>query len=94
MSDYQTRGWKSWHHHHALVMLASLFIMKQQMDNHSEVPLLSFRDARILVLLQVFGTPEDVELRLEQMAKRHYKRKLDIDYCYSKQARNHIFLSS
>jgi len=94
MSDYQTRGWKSWHHHHALVMLASLFIMKQQMDNHYEVPLLSFRDARILVLLQVFGTPEDVELRLEQMAKRHYKRKLDIDYCYSRQARNHIFLSS
>lgn len=94
MSDYQTRGWKSWHHHHSLVMLASLFIMKQQMDNHSDVPLLSFRDARILVILQVFGTPKDVEQRLEQMAKRHYKRKLDIDYCYSKQARNHIFLSS
>ncbi len=94
MSDYQTRGWKSWHHHHALVMLASFFIMKQQIDNHSDVPLLSFRDARILVILQVFGTPKDVEQRLEQMAKRHYKRKLDIDYCYSKQARNHIFLSS
>lgn len=94
MSDYQTRGWKSWHHHHALVMLASLFIMKQQMDNHSDAPLLSFRDARILVILQVFGTPKDIELRLEQMAKRHHKRKLDIDYCYSKQAQNQIFLSS
>lgn len=94
MSDYQTRGWKSWHHHHALVMLASLFIMKQKMDNHSNVPLLSFRDARILVIMQVFGTPKDIEQRLEQMAKRHQKRKLDIDYCYSKQAQNQIFLSS
>ncbi|HCC30953.1 MAG TPA: hypothetical protein DEQ03_13035 [Marinilabiliales bacterium] len=75
-------------------MLASLFIMKQQMDNHSDVPLLSFRDARILVILQVFGTPKDVEQRLEQMAKRHHKRKLDIDYCYRKQAQNQILLSS
>lgn len=94
MSDYQTQGWKSWHHHHALVMLASLFIMKQQMDNHSDVPLLSFRDARILVILQVFGTPKDIQLRLEQMAKRHHKRKLDIDYCYSKQAHNQVLITS
>jgi SRSO17 transposase len=94
MSDYQTQGWKSWHHHHALIMLASLFIMKQQMDNHSDVPLLSFRDARILVILQVFGTPKDIQLRLEQMAKRHHKRKLDIDYCYSKQAQYQGLITS
>jgi hypothetical protein len=43
MSDYQTRKWKSWQHHHSLIMLASLFIMKQQIDNQSEVPLLSFQ---------------------------------------------------
>lgn len=94
MSDYQTQGWKSWHHHNALIMLASLFIMKQQIDNHSNVPLLSFRDARILVVLQVFGTPKDVKLRLEQMEKRHIKRKLDIDYCYSKQAHNQSLITS
>ena len=94
MSDYQTQGWKSWHHHHALVMLASLFIMKQQMDNHSDVPLLSFRDARILVILQVFGTPKDIQLRLEQMEKRHHKRKRDIDYHHSKQAHNQTLITS
>lgn len=94
MSDYQTQGWKSWHHHHSLIMLASLFIMKQQMDNHSDVPLLSFRDARILVILQVFGTTKDVKLRLEQMEKRHLKRKLDIEYNYSKQAYNQSLLTS
>ena len=94
MSDYQTQGWKSWHHHHALIMLASLFIMKQQMYNHSDVPLLSFRDARILVILQVFGTPEDVKLRLKQMEKRHLKRKIDIDYSYSKQANNQLPITS
>jgi len=94
MSDYQTQGWKSWHHHHALIMLASLFIMKQQMYNHSDVPLLSFRDTRILVVLQVFGTPKDVKLRLEQMEKRHLKRKFDIDYCYSKRAQYQHLITS
>jgi len=90
MSDYQTRKWKSWQHHHSLIMLASLFIMKQQIDNQSKIPLLSFRDARILVVLQVYGTQEQVELRLEQMAKRHQKRQYDIDLSYRKQAINLI----
>jgi hypothetical protein len=60
--DHQTRGWKSWHYHHVLFMLASLFIMKQQMDNQSDAPLLRFRDARILVILQVIETSKDIKL--------------------------------
>ena len=86
MSDYQTRKWKSWHHHHALVMMASLFIMKQKMDNKEQVPLLSFRDARILIVLQLFGTPEQIETRVEQMEKRQTKRRNDILLKYKKQA--------
>ena len=94
MSDYQVRKWKSWHHHHSLIMLASLFIMKQEMENHPEVPLLSFRDARILVILQVFGTEKDVKRRLEQMHKRHKKRKYDIDFHYRKQREKERSLTS
>jgi SRSO17 transposase len=86
MSDYQVRKWKSWHHHHSLVMLASLFIMKQKMELKSQIPLLSFRDARILVILQVFGTENDVKIRLLQMEKRHKKRQNDIDLSYKKQS--------
>jgi SRSO17 transposase len=88
LSDCQTRKWKSWQHHHSLVLLSSLFIMKQQIENQSEVPLLSYRDARILVILQVFGTPEDVELRLRQMEKRHKKREYDMYINYMQQAFN------
>ena len=94
MSDYQTRKYKSWHHHHSLIMLASVFIMRQQIDNQTEVPLLSFRDARILVILQIFGTKQDVKLRLKQMEKRHEKRKYDIDRNYKKQAENQQNLTS
>ncbi len=94
MSDYQTRGWKSWHHHHALIVLASLLIMRQQIDNRNEVPLLSFKDARILVLLQVFATKKKIKKRLTQMEKRHEKRKKDIDRNFRKQAENQKILSS
>ena len=85
MSDFQTRKWKAWHHHHSLMLLASLFIMKQQIDNQEEAPLLSFRDARILIILQVFGTQEEIDLRLKQMEKRHEKRKYDIERYLKKQ---------
>ena len=94
MSDYQVRKWKGWHNHMSLVMLASLFIMKQKIENHQQVPLLSFRDTRILVILQIFGSKEDVKKRLEQMEKRHIKRKYDIELKYKKQAENQINLSS
>ncbi len=90
MSDYQTRKWKSWHHHHSLLMLASLFIMKQQIENQKEVPLLSFRDARILIILQVFGTQKEVEQRLVQMENRHKKRQYDIDFNIKKKSDNQL----
>lgn len=94
MSDYQTRKWKSWHHHHSLVMLASLFLMKQQIDNNETVPLLSFRDARILIILQVFGTEQDVEKQLLKMEKRHKNREKDILFNYKQNAINQLDLSS
>ena len=94
MSDYQVRKWKSWHHHHSLVMLASLFIMTQQMDNHSQVPLLSFRDARILVIIKVFATESEAEIILKHMYKRHEKRKKAIEYSYRKQREKERHLTS
>ena len=93
MSDYQVRKWKGWHNHHTLVMLASLFIMKQQIDNYSEVPLLSFRDARILIILQVFETDKEAKIKLEQMLIRHKKRKYDIEWNYRKQSNNQSVLT-
>ncbi len=94
MSDYQVRKWKSWHHHHSLVMLASLFIMTQQIDNRSQVPLLSFRDARILVILEVFATEDEAKIILKHMHKRHKKRKQAIDYSYRKQREKERSLTS
>ena len=82
MSDYQIRKWISWHHHQSLVMLASVFLLKEKIDRQEEYPLMSVRDARILIIFSMFGTEEQYEKRLEQMKIRHFKRKKDIDRYY------------
>lgn len=82
MSDYQVRKWQGWHHHQALVMMASLFLLKERLSQKEAVPLMSLRDARLLIIAQLFGTDEDVETCLTQMRVRHKKRQKSIDWWY------------
>lgn len=44
MADYQVRRWDAWHHHMALVMLATLFLVKQKMAYRETWPMLSLND--------------------------------------------------
>jgi SRSO17 transposase len=82
LSDYQVRKWRSWQHHHVLVMMACLYLMKIRIENHQSYPLLSVRDARILTIVALFGTKEQFENRMRQMEIRHKKRQDDIDRRY------------
>lgn len=87
MSDYQIRKWIGWHHHQSLVMLASFFLLKQKIENEQEFPLMSVRDARILIIFKMFGTRQQYHKRMAQMKIRHKKRKKDIDRHYLKEER-------
>ena len=82
MSDHQVRKWIGWHHHQTLVMLASIFLLKEKILAQEDVPLMSVRDARILLIFKYFATKDQYEQRVEQMKKRHYKRQVDIDRYY------------
>ena len=82
MSDYQVRKWQGWHHHHALVMMASLFLLKERLSQKEAVPLMSLRDARLLMIARLFGTDEEVDTCLTQMRGRHEKRQKSIDWWY------------
>ena len=44
MADYQVRRWDAWHHHMALVMLGTLFLLKQKIQGRQQWPMLSFND--------------------------------------------------
>jgi len=85
MADYQVRGWLGWHHHMAMVMMASLFMLKERLLHNKSVDLLSCQD--IVELLTYYLPRKD---RSEQevfgaMIKRHTQRKQSIDSAKRKQ---------
>ena len=85
MSDYQIRKWQSWYTHHAIIMMASLYITTQLIEHQEEFPLLSFRDVRILLVTNICATQIEIENKAKQMHKRHEKRQADIDISHHKQ---------
>jgi SRSO17 transposase len=82
MSGYQVTGWLAWQHHMALVMMASLYILTLKLENQDEMPLLSVRDARLLVIAKAFATQKEVDLCLDHIRIRHRQRQADIDRYY------------
>lgn len=85
MDHYQIRGWRAWHHHMALVMMAMLFMLETRINNKDRIPLLSCGD--IETLLAHFLPRRDVTKAevLRQMQYRHHQRQASIDSAYSRQ---------
>lgn len=82
MSGYQVTGWLSWQHHMALVMMAGLYILNIKLEQQDEMPLMSVRDARLLVIAINFATQKEVDLCMEHIRIRHKQRQADIDRYY------------
>ena len=78
MADYQVRGWRPWHHHASLVMMAMLFLLRERMSHSKSLPLLSCADVTAL-LRELVCEPTTLKDLLAQMDKRHRKRKAAID---------------
>jgi SRSO17 transposase len=75
MAGYQVRRWDAWHNHMALVMLGTLFLVKQKKAGRQQWPMLSFND---LVTALEHLLPRR-QLTAEELAdiinKRHYLRR-------------------
>lgn len=85
MGHYQARGWKSWNHHMALVMMAMLFMLKERILQEDDVPLLSCSD--ITTLLAHFLPKRAIRQDevIHQMEVRHLKRQASIDNAFKYQ---------
>ncbi|MFO1424076.1 MAG: hypothetical protein U1F70_10560 [Candidatus Competibacteraceae bacterium] len=85
LGDDPVRGWRGWHHHLALVMMAMLFLREERPPHPQTRPLLSGRDIR--ALLNHFLPQRDTTLEevLRPMEVRHRKRQAAIDSAYHKQ---------
>jgi SRSO17 transposase len=44
LADDQVRRWDAWHHHMALVMVATLFLLKHKIQGRAQWPMLSVND--------------------------------------------------
>jgi len=79
MADYQVRGWRAWHHHMSMVALAMLFVLQERKVYNSDVELLSYTD--VIELLNVCIPRKDLtkEEVLENIERRHRKRKAAIE---------------
>ena len=84
LGDCQVRGWRGWHHHMTLVMMAMLFGLEERRLHQQTRPLLSGTDIR--ALLNHFLPRRDTTLEevLRQMEVRHRKRQAAINSAYRK----------
>jgi len=57
-------------------------IENEIIEYEKEAPLMSIRDARILVIIGLSGTEKEMAMRLEQMKLRDKIRQKDIDRRY------------
>jgi len=85
LADYQVRGWKAWHHHVALVMMAMLFMLKERIELQHDYPLLSCADVECLLAHFLPRRNIGLEEVTRQMQIRHRKRQASIDYANKKQ---------
>ena len=90
LGDYQVRGWRGWHHHMALVMMAMLFMLEERLLHQDTRPLLSGTDIRALLNHFLPRRDTTFEEVLRQMELRHRKRQAGIDSANRKQRLTNI----
>lgn len=73
--EYQVRGWRGWHHHAALVMMAMLFLTRERLEIGE--PVLTAADVQMMLvhyLPRRDRTPQD----LIDLLRRRFKRRREV----------------
>ena len=86
MAEYPVRRWPAWHHHMALVMIATMFLAKERLAHRDTADLLSCRD---LVEIMRHKLPTKIvsdEDLAASINDRHQRRRKAMDAAYRKQA--------
>jgi SRSO17 transposase len=88
LADYQVRGWRAWHHHMALVIMAMLFMLEEKLLHKQSHPLLSCSDIEVLLAHFLPRRDVTVEEVVSQMEARHKARQKAIESAYRRQSRD------
>jgi hypothetical protein len=79
LADYQAVGWRAWHHHVTMVMLAMLFIAEQRVAHQPGLALLTPRDIVEMLKETLPRKPQGKEALVEQINQRHARRRSAIE---------------
>lgn len=89
LDEYELRGWRGWHHHMTMAILAMLFLLELQLDWKPKAPNLTIQDVREIlevILPKRKITPEKILKLIQQKhkarlsAQRSKHRKYEIRY--------------
>jgi len=83
IDQFQTRKWLAWQHQVALNFMVSSFILKEKIHNFDDLPLLSARDIKEVLVYQLYKQMTEDEM-IDKIFHRHLKRQQDINYSFSK----------
>ncbi len=79
LADYQALGWRSWHHHVTMVMLAMLFIAQQRAAQQPGLELLSPRDIVDMLKETLPRKPPGKDALVATIIARHQRRQRAIE---------------
>ena len=85
LGEYQARGWRSWHHHMTMVIMAMLFMLEQRLKNRAAYPLLSCTDIIELLVYYLPHRKVSEEEIFRQLQTRHQRRQKAIESAYRNQ---------
>jgi len=67
--------------------MVSSFILKEKIRNNEDLPLLSARDIKEIIVFQLYRQMTDEQM-YEKIINRHIKRQIDINNAYNRQNSN------
>lgn len=79
MTDYQVRGWRAWHHHMTLTIMALHYMLEQKVLHENEIPLLSCPDIKFLLSQTLPKKATTTEEVWNLILKRHEQRQNDLN---------------
>lgn len=79
MTDYQVRGWRAWHHHITLTIMALHFMIEQKVRYEETIPLLSCPDIKFFLALNLPKKANGEQQVWNLIQKRHEQRQNDLN---------------
>jgi SRSO17 transposase len=79
LADYQAVGWRAWHHHVTMVMLAMRFIAEQRVAHQPGLTLPTPRDIVEMLTETLPHKPQGKEALVDQINQRHARRRSAIE---------------